>query len=232
MDQQVPYNKREKAMEAFHNNHYLLENASEILEKIHPTNGSDWTAEEKETFRLEIFRQRKDFKALSVLLKKDMGDILSYYLGTYKKSDEYRLLKTVLIEEKIEKARSSLHNIDQCAICEDGGSLLICDGCESEWHMTCTRPVLKAVPEGRWECDLCVDRKFLEGWQRTIRATGIQSKNGKRKREIHESDNAEAPPTKDPKSQLVDALKSFSSKLDSIFTPVSATLMEAETKQA
>jgi hypothetical protein len=216
MDDKVPFNKREKALEAFHRNKYSLENASEILEMIRPTDGSNWSAQEKELFRTEIFRKRKDFKALCALMSKDMGDILSYYLGTYKKSDEYRLLKTVLIEEKIDKARSSIHHIDQCAICEDGGSLLICDGCESEWHMTCTRPVLKTVPEGHWECDLCVDRKFLEGRQRLIQTMGLASRKRKRKLDATENDSAQHDKI-DSKTQILDAVKAFSSSLDSIF---------------
>jgi hypothetical protein len=224
LDDKVPFNKREKALEAFHKGEYALENAAEILEKICPTDGSNWTPEEKELFRTEIFRKRKDFKALSTLLNKDMGDILSYYLGTYKKSDDYRLLKTVLIEEKIEKARSSIHNIDQCAICEDGGSLLICDGCESEWHMTCTRPILKTVPEGHWECDLCVDRKFLEGHQRVIQTMGLASKNGKRKSVAMEKGSAPAD-KRHSKSQILDAVRAFSSSLDAILSPAHSTAM-------
>jgi hypothetical protein len=211
-------------LEAFHKNNYSLENAPEILDKICPTDGSNWTAEERELFRKEIFRKRKDFKALCSVMNKDMGAILSYYLGTYKKSDEYRLLKTVLIEEKIDKAQSSIHHIDQCAICEDGGSLLICDGCESEWHMTCTRPVLKTVPEGRWECDLCVDRKFLEGRQRVIQAMGLSSKNLKRKSDALETDSAPDDKT-DTKSEILDAVKAFSRRLDAILAPTHNTNM-------
>lgn len=222
LDKQAPFSKRERALEAFHNNQYSLENAPQLMDTVRPTDCSDWTAEEKETFRNEIFRKRKDFKELSELLHKDMGDILSYYLGTYKKSDEYRLLKTVLIEEKIEKARSSLHHVDQCAICEDGGSLLICDGCESEWHMTCTRPKLKDVPEGRWECDLCVDQKFLEGWKRSVRAI-----NGKRKLDST-VENSTALHDKDPRLQIAEAIKSFSNKLDSAFQPLTSAKAKSD----
>ncbi|KAG7359064.1 PHD-finger domain containing protein [Nitzschia inconspicua] len=222
IDKNVVSCKKENAMFAFHKNNYSLENASEILETIRPSDCTDWTDEEKETFRRDIFRKRKDFKALSLLLNKNMGDILAYYLGTYKKSDDYRLLKTVLVEERIEKARSSLHHIDQCAICEDGGSLLICDGCESEWHMTCTRPVLKTVPEGRWECDLCVDRKFLDGWQRTVQSFGLPPTDRKRKLVDLEGGSITTC-DEESKSQIVDGIKRFSRKLDSIFMTASTS---------
>jgi len=214
----VPFNKKEKFLVELHKNNYSLENASEILEKIKPTDCSDWTWEEKEKFHLEIFRQRKDLKALCVVMNKDMGDILSYYLGKYKKSDHYRLLKTVLIEERIEKANSSLHQMDQCAICEDGGNLLICDGCESEWHMTCTRPALQSIPEGHWECDICTDRKFLEARQHLLRNMWIPCIND-RKRKMDDNFKTDVAPVKPSKLQVLEAVRTFSRNVDSIFTP-------------
>jgi hypothetical protein len=226
LDENVPFSKRESALEKFHQNGYSLDNAAEIVEKIQPTDCSDWTEEEKEKFRNEIFRLRKDFKALCEVMGKEMGQILSYYLGTYKKSDDYRLLKTVLMEERVEKARSSLHNLDQCAICEDGGSLLICDGCESEWHMTCTMPALKEVPEGSWECDLCIDRKFLEGRQRLLHNLGIFNKNGKRK--VNSDDGVEKRNTKS-RDDVLEAVKRFATKIDSILKPQVATTAEIGT---
>jgi hypothetical protein len=30
------------------------------------------------------------------------------------------------------------------------------------YHLACLRPPLANIPEGHWECDDCVDRKFLE----------------------------------------------------------------------
>lgn len=223
LDAKVPFNKKEKALEEFHKKRYSLDHGSQMIKSICPTDCSSWTQDEKELFRLEIFRKRKDFKALCDVMKKDMGDILSYYLGTYKKSDDYRLLKTVLIEEKIEKARSSLHHIDECAICEDGGSLLICDGCESEWHMTCTRPALKAIPEGHWECDLCVDRKFLGGLHRVLRTMGFQSfQSSNNKRKMEDSD-AIWETNKASKLKILEAVKVFSSSLDSVLSSRTGT---------
>ena len=163
IEDNVPHNKREKALQVIHDNNYSLMNPKEIIRQIDPTNVSDWTLEEKEKFRQEIFRTRKNFKdVIQKMMGKKMGDTIAYYLGYYKKSDDYRLLKTVCVEERIEKAK------DHCVICDQGGSLLICDGCESEWHMTCAKPALKTVPESRWECDVCVDRNFLESRKRIL----------------------------------------------------------------
>ena len=61
------------------------------------------------------------------------------------------------------------HETDACAVCGDGGNLLICDGCEGEYHTACQKPILKEIPEGDWECDDCVNRKFLGAREFLIR---------------------------------------------------------------
>lgn len=134
IDEKVPYNKKEEALAIIHANGYALTNMNEIISKINPMDGSDWTKQEKEKFTTEIFRLRKDMRALSRTIQKDMKCCLAYYLGTFKKSSDYRLLKTVCVDERIEKSLASVHGSDACAICGDGGSLLICDGCEGEYR--------------------------------------------------------------------------------------------------
>ena len=45
-----------------------------------------------------------------------------------------------------------------CEICGQGGEedkILLCDNCDSEFHMFCLRPKLIEVPEGEWLCPLC-----------------------------------------------------------------------------
>ena len=42
---------------------------------------------------------------------------------------------------------------DRCFICEDGGDLLICDGCEKSYHLQCVG--LSEVPQGDWFCPEC-----------------------------------------------------------------------------
>jgi hypothetical protein len=37
----------------------------------------------------------------------------------------------------------------------DKARLLLCDGCEDEYHCYCVQPVLLEVPEGDWYCRLC-----------------------------------------------------------------------------
>jgi hypothetical protein len=225
IDNEVPSNKKEACLALFdESSSPSLASTKQKAALATPIDGSDWTEDEKEKFILEIFRLRKDMKALSQVMEKDMKSCLAYYLGTYKKSDHYRLLKTILVDERNEKASSSVHGIDACAVCGDGGSLLICDGCEGEYHMSCVRPPLKTVPEGHWECDECVNRKFLEGRENIIRTSGLyeprQGKSKKRKTEsIDASDSAPEDDTTSedlvlrPASPVLNAVRSFALSL-------------------
>lgn len=51
---------------------------------------------------------------------------------------------------------------DRCQICgsvEDPlDSLLLCDQCDTPWHMECLKPPLRKVPDGDWFCPDCVGR--------------------------------------------------------------------------
>jgi hypothetical protein len=189
----VPYNKKEQMLAELQGVEYSLEIIDEKLITVEPMDGSNWTKEDKEKFHAEIFRLRKDMKAISKATNKSMKSCLAYYLGTFKKSDNYRLLKTICVEERREKtAAASVHGFDACAICGDGGSLLICDGCEGEYHMGCLRPPLKSVPEGNWECDECVDRKLLEARDVIIRYSSLYERvDSKRKRRGADSQEEE-----------------------------------------
>jgi len=50
---------------------------------------------------------------------------------------------------------------DVCVICEDVGTLLICDGCEKSYHPDCLDPPLEMekVPDGDWFCFQCNNEK-------------------------------------------------------------------------
>ena len=230
IEENVPPKKREKALQLIHNNDYCVGDTDELIHQIDETNKTtNWTRDEVEKFNLEIFRCRKNFKSLSRSLEgKNMGDIIAFYLGHYKKSDEYRHLKTVLSEEKRDKAERLDHDaVDQCAICGEGGNLIICDGCESEWHLKCTKPMLKRVPEGRWECDVCIDRKFIASRKRILKniKTNLSlQKHTKKAKLEHTSIGSEQPQeTKSENySSLVDTLKVFAKNIDSILTKPSS----------
>jgi hypothetical protein len=179
-----PYNKKEAALLLLAERDYSLDGFDDAVREIKPIDGSDWSQEKKKRFHSEMFRLRKDLLAVSKLMDIEMKSCLAYYLGTFKKSDDYRLLKTVCAEKRKERTDSPDYGVDACATCGDGGSLLICDGCEGEYHMGCLRPPLETVPEGKWECDKCVDIKFLAARDHLVRNTKLFQRKGSKKRSI------------------------------------------------
>ena len=76
---------------------------------------------------------------------KNMGDILQYYLASYKSSRNYPQLKVVMTEERERKEREEEEellkgdgNDDYCALCDDGGGeLLCCEFCPRVYHIEC-----------------------------------------------------------------------------------------------
>lgn len=140
-------------------------------DKLKHVNASDWTKEEEDQFKAEMFRLRRDLPAVAKLMGKSITACHAYYLGKYKSTTEYRLLKTVCIDERDHMFETVEE--DACAVCGDGGSLLICDGCECEYHIGCLQPALKSVPDGHWECDECVDAKFLQAREKLLQNNKI-----------------------------------------------------------
>jgi len=45
-----------------------------------------------------------------------------------------------------------------CSVCGDAGRashMLLCDGCNSGWHIDCLTPPLSSIPRGDWFCPVC-----------------------------------------------------------------------------
>ena len=54
--------------------------------------------------------------------------------------------------------RAGLLRNDGCQICgndHDFDSMILCDGCDDEYHTYCLEPPLASVPRGDWYCDQC-----------------------------------------------------------------------------
>ena len=43
-----------------------------------------------------------------------------------------------------------------CGFDDDDNNQLVCDLCESQFHIYCLNPPLPAVPDGDWACPICV----------------------------------------------------------------------------
>lgn len=199
----VAANKREQALVAlgtaeWKNIEDKVPSMTDYLDNLKPCDGSDWTDEEKEKFHLEIFRLRKDMTAVSEAVGKDLKTCMTYYLSTYKQSNDYRRLKAICASERLEKALMGAHGFDECAVCGDGGSLIICDGCEGEYHMGCLNPKLKEVPEGYWECDECVDERLLKAREYIITNSNLYEPHDKNSRVASPVSDDASNPRKSP----------------------------------
>jgi hypothetical protein len=132
-----------------------------IQQRLEDYTQSTWTQEQITQFHAEIFRHRKNLVTVAKIMNQPISTVYVYYLSHYKKSNDYRLLKWVCEEERQKKLEASEQGWEGCVECGEGGNLLICDGCEAEYHMMCSKPPLMEVPEGAWYCDVCVDTQFL-----------------------------------------------------------------------
>jgi len=161
----IPYHLKEAAMVALHRRDYITDGESfnDDMKAAKPMDGSDWSDEEKLACDEAIFEYRKDMGAVAKKLGKSICNAYTYYLNTYKQSDDYRLLKLVCQQERRDNDPDALADDDICQMCREGGHLLICDGCEMSYHKECLRPPLKVVPDGEWNCDYCLDEKILDG---------------------------------------------------------------------
>ena len=45
---------------------------------------------------------------------------------------------------------------EACSVCSKAsGTLLLCDGCDTAFHLKCCKPVLRKIPKGDWFCASC-----------------------------------------------------------------------------
>jgi hypothetical protein len=77
------------------------------------------------------------------------------------KSPQY--LKSIEDEVIVKKDVGELDNhvgrSTKCAVCKSGlldQAMLMCDGCDELFHLSCLDPPLESIPEGEWLCDDCV----------------------------------------------------------------------------
>merc|ERR1719203_588256 len=102
-------------------------------------------------------------------MNKNLNNILTYYFGRYKQSDDYRLQKAtckVLVSSNQEdfhhdnfKDNNANTKIKKkCNICDNNKSnnkddndisnpLISCDKCNNYYHLLCLKPELQQIPD-------------------------------------------------------------------------------------
>ena len=52
---------------------------------------------------------------------------------------------------------------DECIMCDSGGTLVTCDGCNKDYCFPCAGLTETDVPDGDWFCKSCSEKKLLLG---------------------------------------------------------------------
>jgi len=117
-----------------------------------------------------------------VTVKEDKKTILCWSTLELKPSEANPMQYTKVSRPKRKRAQSICYkpkrrktfqekHKDYCEACEAGGDLLCCDSCTTVWHLTCLE--LELVPEGKWECPLCVEDAADQQWDDHCKECGL-----------------------------------------------------------
>jgi hypothetical protein len=144
-------------MALLHEHGYDVAAATAALKLSQSEPTSMLTCDEAMTFDAVVLNKktRKHFAVLSETLQRSRVDCQIHYYKwkATNRNDKYKTLKSELKEY----GRFS----DYCVVCEDGGDMIVCDGCSGLYHLYCIDPPLDKIPEDDWFCQKCSDR--MEG---------------------------------------------------------------------
>ena len=139
--------QHELLMTTLHNNDYNVHAAQKALERMQRRKNalpsSKLNEDEARQFRELIHESQKDFSSVAKSLKRTRSDCLVHYYNWKASNRRYQRMKKVWSDEG-------------CSVCGEVGLLIICDGCNSNFHIECVKPPLTEVPKGNWFCDTCL----------------------------------------------------------------------------
>ncbi len=139
--------QHELLMTILHKSDYNVNAAQKALERMQRrTNAlpsSKFNEDEARQFRELIHESQKDFSSVAKSLKRTRSDCLVHYYNWKASNRRYERMKKVWSNEG-------------CSVCGEVGLLIICDGCNSNFHMECVKPPLIEVPKGNWFCGTCL----------------------------------------------------------------------------
>jgi hypothetical protein len=133
---------------------------------------------ESRQFETLINQDQKDFSRIAQALKRSRSDCLAHYYKWKASNRNYGQMK---------KKWKHMY----CSVCGDGGDLIICDGCNSNFHLECATPPLSAVPDGDWFCHCCrhTKRRVLSPLSPICTGKKSFSPTGKSNAGDHKSDS-------------------------------------------
>jgi hypothetical protein len=151
-------------MEALHSAHYNTTDAMNEYIKLfaeYPTESIVFNPADQEKFdnlcREDIIGKHKKFHLAAQRLRCRVETVLvNYYLWKSRRGSEYVAMKLARRKEP----REGDDYYDTCAVCRDGGNLIVCEKCNRAFHPLCLAPPLASwdIPEGDWFCEKCSPR--------------------------------------------------------------------------
>lgn len=79
--------------------------------------------------------------------------------SNHNRSPKNELLEALAVLNDCPKAPWDDGLCKVCGVDRDDKSVLLCDTCDSEYHMYCLTPPLTRIPEGNWYCPSCCRSK-------------------------------------------------------------------------
>jgi PHD-finger/ELM2 domain len=91
-----------------------------------------------------VLATKKDFVGAAKVMNRTVECMLVHYYLWKRRQRDYQRCK-----------RERRKEPDYCSVCDDGGTLIICELCRKAFHIKCCSPPLTRVPEGDWYCMPC-----------------------------------------------------------------------------
>ena len=185
----IPHNKKEIAMTTLHELNYSARDLFKELSTKIPLDGSNWTNEEKQIFNKYYYESSRDLTLVSKRMNKSLNNVLTYYYGIYKQSDNYGIQKATTNNHRSKEDGDSQPSKRKCRICKEISSsaitnmsnpLIACDKCNHYYHLLCLKPNLQHFPDANWHCYKCIS-KDLDTMKRALLINTNLMNNGKRK---------------------------------------------------
>lgn len=157
-----PVPERIQMQHLIHDANYSVSDAVRMYVRLQASHrlSTKFTRDESALFMKLIVEFSKDFQKIASKMEKSVSDCLEHYYGCYKQTPDYKELKNYLRQDS-----------DSCVVCDDGGDLIVCDGCAHPYHMECLSPPLTEVPMGSWMCPNCEEFPDSDSRIRISRST-------------------------------------------------------------
>jgi len=141
--------KKELLFSILHKKGYCVKSARIEYERLQSLDkgysSTQLSRDEARQFEGLIQEGQKNFSSIAKTLKRKRSDCMVHYYRWKASNRCYHQLKK----------KWNLKQWKACSVCEEGGNLIVCDGCSSSFHMECAKPRLTKIPEGDWFCHTC-----------------------------------------------------------------------------